>query len=229
MTGDFIQPGYTITIKHYYNNDSDTELNQSYCDTQHDGYSCSIDNTTITTNYTYNNNPRDYTVTVEWEAKKISSGVFTQSAHDGDHIHYCEARTRKNNDGYDLQRKKTLVIRGRQTHFMNYCIILFLALLAPSSSPSTPTLVSKSLTSITINWTYPNISDVDGYVVNASSLNDYVIQQVNGSSVSQTTLNGLLPGTTYNITVRAYQDILGPASDTVSFQTKGNQYIFFRF
>ena len=87
---------------------------------------------------------------------------------------------------------------------------------APSSFPSTPTLVSKSLTSITINWTYPDISDVDGYVVNASSLNDYVIRQVNGSSVSQTTLNGLLPGTTYNITVRAYQDILGPASDTIS-------------
>ena len=123
VTGDFSQSGYTITIKHYYNDDSDTELNQSYCDTQHDGYSCSIDNTTITTNYTYRTT-RDYTVTVEWEAKEISSGVFTQSAHDGDHIHYCEARARKNT--YDLQRKKTLVIRGRQTHFMNYCIILFL-------------------------------------------------------------------------------------------------------
>ena len=93
------------------------------------------------------------------------------------------------------------------------------SLLAPSSPPSTPTLVSKSLTSITINWTYPDISDVDGYVVNASSLNDYVIQQVNGSSVSQTTLNGLLPGTTYNITVRAYQDILGPASNTIPITT----------
>ena len=92
------------------------------------------------------------------------------------------------------------------------------SLLAPSSSPSTPTLVSKSLTSITINWTYPNISDVDGYVVNVSSLNDCAIQ-VSGSSVSQTTLNGLLPGTTYNITVRAYQDILGPASDTITVTT----------
>ena len=46
-----------------------------------------------------------------------------------------------------------------------------------------------------------------------------MIQQVSGSSVSQTTLNGLLPGTTYNITVRAYQDILGPASDTISVTT----------
>ena len=56
-------------------------------------------------------------------------------------------------------------------------------------------------------------------MVNASSLNDYVIRQVNGSSVSQTTLDGLLPGTTYNITVRAYQDILGPASDTILITT----------
>ena len=123
VTGDFIQQSYTITFKHYYNDDSDTELNQSYCDTQHDGYSCSLDSTIITTNYTYSNTT-DYTVTVEWEAKNISSGVFTQSAHDGDHIHYCEARARKN--AYDLQRKKTLVIRGRQTHIINNCIILFL-------------------------------------------------------------------------------------------------------
>ena len=56
-----------------------------------------------------------------------------------------------------------------------------------------------------------------------------MIQQVNGSSVSQTTLNGLLPETTYNITVRAYQDILGPASDTVLFQTKGGSVHFFHF
>ena len=56
-------------------------------------------------------------------------------------------------------------------------------------------------------------------MVNASSLNDYVIQQVNSNSVSQTTLNGLLPGTTYTITVRAYQDILGPPSDEESITT----------
>ena len=73
---------------------------------------------------------------------------------------------------------------------------------------------------MTINWSYPDISDVDGYIVNASSLNDYVIQQVNNNnSVSQSTLNGLLPGTTYNITVRAYQDILGPPSDEESTTT----------
>ena len=36
-------------------------------------------------------------------------------------------------------------------------------------------------------------------------------QQVKGGNQSTTTLKGLIGGTTYNITVRAYQDILGPA------------------
>ena len=44
-------------------------------------------------------------------------------------------------------------------------------------------------------------------------------QQVTGGNQSTTTLKGLRGGTTYNITVRAYQDILGPVSNTISVQT----------
>ena len=44
-------------------------------------------------------------------------------------------------------------------------------------------------------------------------------QQVKGGSQSTATLKGLKVGTTYNITVRAYQDILGPVSNTISVQT----------
>ena len=33
--------------------------------------------------------------------------------------------------------------------------------------------------------------------------------------MKETTLDGLIPGTSYSITVRAYQDILGPPSTTV--------------
>ena len=40
--------------------------------------------------------------------------------------------------------------------------------------------------------------------------------QVEGSSNNTLTLNGLRRGTTYNITVRAYQQLLGPASNTIS-------------
>ena len=43
--------------------------------------------------------------------------------------------------------------------------------------------------------------------------------QVKGSSNNTITLNGLRGGTTYNITVRAYQQLLGPASSTISVQT----------
>ena len=43
--------------------------------------------------------------------------------------------------------------------------------------------------------------------------------KVEGSSNNTITLNGLRGGTTYNITVRAYQQLLGPASSTISVQT----------
>ena len=63
---------------------------------------------------------------------------------------------------------------------------------------------------MTINWTYPNVSDVDGYIVYFISSN-YAMKQI--TNESQITIYGLSPGTTYNISVRAYQDILGPSSD----------------
>ena len=43
--------------------------------------------------------------------------------------------------------------------------------------------------------------------------------KVEGGSQSTTTLEGLRGGTTYNITVRAYQQLLGPASSAISVQT----------
>ena len=44
-------------------------------------------------------------------------------------------------------------------------------------------------------------------------------QQVKGGSQNETTLKGLIPVTTYDITVRAYQDILGPTSNAINVQT----------
>ena len=38
---------------------------------------------------------------------------------------------------------------------------------------------------------------------------------VDVGNVTQYTLGGLVPGNTYNITVRAYQDLLGPESDGI--------------
>ena len=45
--------------------------------------------------------------------------------------------------------------------------------------------------------------------------------QVEGSSNNAITLNGLRGGTTYSITVRAYQQLLGPASSAINVQTSG--------
>ena len=85
--------------------------------------------------------------------------------------------------------------------------------LAPSSSPTSITVVSTTTTSITVNWMY-NTSDADGYVVYYNG----TAKLVEGD-MKETTLDGLIPGTSYSITVRAYQDILGPPSTTLNTAT----------
>ena len=79
-------------------------------------------------------------------------------------------------------------------------------------------MINKTSTTISVSWT-PIPSDADGYVVNATSDTHTVTQQVKGGSQNIMTLEELIPGITYNITIRAYQDILGPASNTTSVQT----------
>ena len=90
----------------------------------------------------------------------------------------------------------------------------------PATAPSSLTVVNKTATTITVNWTTLDSSDADGYVVNVAIDTDTVqTVQVEGSSNNTITLNGLRGGTTYNITVRAYQQLLGPASSTINVQT----------
>ena len=105
---------------------------------------------------------------------------------------------------------------------MSHCELLksYTFLLVPRSAPSSLTVVNKTATTITVNWTALDSSDADGYVVNVTSDTDTVqTVQVEGSSNNTITLNGLRGGTTYNITVRAYQQLLGPASSTICVQT----------
>ena len=82
-------------------------------------------------------------------------------------------------------------------------------ILAPSSFPTDITVVNTTTTSITVNWMY-DTSDADGYVVYYNGTAKLVV----GGDMKETTLDGLIPGTSYSITVRAYQDILGPPSTT---------------
>ena len=79
-----------------------------------------------------------------------------------------------------------------------------------------------TIDTIDVNWTALDSSDADGYVVNVTSDTDTVqTVQVEGSSNNTITLNGLRRGATYNITVRAYQQLLGPASSTVTLKFDG--------
>ena len=98
-------------------------------------------------------------------------------------------------------------------------IIYYLSHLVPSSAP-TGIFINKTATTITVNWTALDSSDADGYLVNVTNDTGTVqTVQVEGRSNNTITVNGLRVEATYNITVRAYQQLLGPASSTISVQT----------
>ena len=68
-------------------------------------------------------------------------------------------------------------------------------------------VVHELSTSITVNWTA--IPDANGYLVYFNEL-----YNLTGSDNTSITVDKLTPGTNYTISVRAYQDILGPANIT---------------
>uniref|UniRef100_A0A1X7TQU1 protein-tyrosine-phosphatase n=1 Tax=Amphimedon queenslandica TaxID=400682 RepID=A0A1X7TQU1_AMPQE len=136
-----------------------------------------------------------YTVDITWDGMTVSSGSISQST-TGDQMYQCVL---DNISG--ANRTRTLTIK------------------VPATAPSSLTEVNQIATTITVSWTALDSSDADGYVVNVTSDTDTVqTVQVEGSSNNTVTLNGLRGGTTYSITVRAYQQLLGPAS-TISVQT----------
>ena len=152
-----------------------------------------------------------FTFTVTWYAEEINSGIFSQSNNNGDHVHRCYVRV------HEIVRNGYLTITGKYFYYNSY-MMSNVILSAPGFTPSTPTLVNKTATTITVSWT-PAPSDADGYVVNATSDTHTLTQQVKGGSQNEMTLKGLIQATNYNITVRTYQDILGPASNVISVKT----------
>ena len=199
----------------WYNNN--TKLN---CRSPQNGFSCDINPTPNE----YNGN-EDYenpitikflfTFTVTWYAEEINSGIFSQSNNNGDHIHRCYVKVA------EITRNRYLTVTGKYFYYYSYMISWYIIFSAPGFTPSLPTLVNKTATTITVSWTSVP-SDADGYVVNATSDTHIVTQQVKGGSQNMMTLKGLISSTTYNITVRAYQNILGPASNAISVQTNIN-------
>ena len=74
--------------------------------------------------------------------------------------------------------------------------------------------IERSPTTIIVNWM--SVSGANGYVVYTNDM----VHSVIGSTNTSSTVNDLIPGTNYSITVRAYQDILGPPSTTIDATTE---------
>uniref|UniRef100_A0A1X7UIR9 Fibronectin type-III domain-containing protein n=1 Tax=Amphimedon queenslandica TaxID=400682 RepID=A0A1X7UIR9_AMPQE len=174
-------------------------------------YSISIGSSTALASYTYcddrysicpgtvldsNTNRIRYTATITWDGMTVSSGSVSQST-TGDQMYQC-----------------LVAVTDQPTRIRNMTIK------APAIAPSSLNVVNKTATTITVSWTALDSYDADGYVVNVTSDTDTVrTVQVEGSSNNTIiTLDELSEGISYNITVRAYQQLLGPAS-TISVQT----------
>lgn len=69
------------------------------------------------------------------------------------------------------------------------------------------------------------MSDADGYVVTAFTNTESTSVQVEGGNKNTATLMGLRGGTIYEIKIRAYQQLIGPASNTISAQTSSGRQI----
>ena len=162
-----------------------------------------------------------YTVDITWDGMTVSSGSVSQST-TGDQMYQCVLDNI--NDGAD--RTRTLAIKGNVYKYICTCNFIknnCVFIIVPATPPTSLTEVNKTATTITVSWTALDSSDADGYVVNVTSDTDTVqTLQVEGSSNNTITLNKLREETTYNITVRAYQQLLGPAS-TISVFTHCQQ------
>ena len=158
-----------------------------------------------------------YTVNITWDGATVSSESISQSTA-GNQMYQCIVEVTDQND-----RTRNVTIKG---NVYAHCYQYYLYMLVPATAPSSLTEVNKTATTITVSWTALDSSDADGYVVNVTSDTDTVqTVQVEGSSNNTITLNGLRGGTTYSITVRAYQQLLGPASGAISVFTLSLQGI----
>ena len=97
-------------------------------------------------------------------------------------------------------------------------VVIFSFTTAPSFTPTNLGIVLKNATGVTISWTAVNASDADGYIVNITLLSSAHTNNptlVDVGNVTQYTLQ-LSNGTAFQLTVRAYQDLLGPPSNPIN-------------
>ena len=90
-----------------------TELN---CGSPQNGFNCDI-NPTPNQNYDNLLTIRSlFTFTVTWYAEKISSGIFSQSNNNGDHLHRCYVRT------VEIKRNHYLTVTGKYFYYYSYML-----------------------------------------------------------------------------------------------------------
>ena len=96
--------------------------------------------------------------------------------------------------------------------------------LAPAFSPNISKNPVIGFNTILVYWSYPSESDTYGFVLNISTpTNDYRIIKVDGSNVTQFTIEGLNHSSQYDISIRAFQDLLGPPSKLLSTRTANGE------
>uniref|UniRef100_A0A1X7TJI3 Fibronectin type-III domain-containing protein n=1 Tax=Amphimedon queenslandica TaxID=400682 RepID=A0A1X7TJI3_AMPQE len=138
-----------------------------------------------------------YTFDITWDGRTATIGS-SNNLITGDQMYKCFL---DNNGGPN--RTRTLTIK------------------VPDTAPSSLTVINKTATTITVSWTPLDSSDADGYVVNVTNDTNATVQtiQVEGNTNNTITLDGLDIQIIYTVTVRAYQQLLGPAGTcTISLQ-----------
>ena len=93
----------------WYNNN--TELN---CGSPQNGFSCDINPAPIQNTETLISIQSLFTFTVTWYGEKISSGIFSQSNNNGDHVHRCYVRT------VEIKRNRYLTVTGKYFYYCSY-------------------------------------------------------------------------------------------------------------
>ena len=187
-------PGYGISMSI----GSTTLADYTNCNDESDTNPC-----TSGTELVDNTNTIRYTVDITWDGMTVSSGSISQST-TGDQMYQCVVQVTD-----QPTRTRNVIIKGSKSHLI---LKYYNMILVPATAPFSFTEVNKTTTTITVSWTALGSSDADGYVVYVTSDTDTVqTVQVEGSSNNTITLNGLRRGITYSITVRAYQQLLGPA------------------
>lgn len=156
-------------------------------------------------NHTY-----DHTVIVMWDAVTVSSGQVSQSI-TGDQHYQCRLEV-----GGQPNRIHDLTVKGNSTrHLLSFLYNILLLQSVPRSAPSL-TVIRKTVTTVTIRWAPLNLSEANGYVINVTRNAETVqIIKLIGNDNSTIVVKDLIKGTAYSIIVRAYKQLLGPASTMI--------------